>query len=740
MPGLRSLRGRIILAFSPLMLLVVGAIVASVLVIQSGPRQPDALERAALTAMALDDIEVEFSLETEAVRGYVASQDDHFAATFQSSVARVKEDIGDARAQQVAAGDGGHVVALDNLAKHVQQIELQGEGLFLLVATGDPERAKTAQSEIDSAIDSSNSALAQLITDEQQQLDSVRPSTTRTMDVLFWALVGLTGAASLAGGLAAVKLRRSVLRPLASLQASARSIASGSFEETVQVSGPAELESLARDFNRATVALLARQTTEIRAAEADTRFRQLAEASADLVFRVDIQKGVTYANAAWERIMGFAPEELCSGAEIAGRIVHPDQWQSFVTLWKEMLSGNLPEGPLPMKWMRKDGGAIWLVVSFVPVHDADGRLMAIEGMARDVTPLRHLIKEVQRRDEQLGQFLDLSKTLSTSIGFDETAERALNGVLRVLPRAEAGLLLAYNPKRNLLQVRAVQGLERKIVSKVVAKPGEGLMGNVFESGVARVYSSPEEVEAAGGLSPQGKGSFEEATKETGLPQSIMCVPLGVDSRTLGCLVAITFSEGACFQSADLELLQAAANQVTAPLENAQLRAETELRAITDGLTGLYNHAYFHQRLSEEIERSKRYGYDFAVVITDIDNFKSYNDERGHPAGDKVLCLAGDSIQSQMRRSDVACRYSGDEFAAILMQADLRRAQTAVERIETVFAAKLQELNDPATACLSLSAGIAYYPDDGLTVDELAKVAELSLRSAKLASPRVTQTA
>jgi len=722
------------------MLLLVGAIVASVLVVLSGPRQPDALERAALTAMALDDIEVEFSLEREAVRGYMASQDDHFAATFRSSLARVKEDIADARAQQVAAGDGGHVALLDKLAAQVQQIALQGDGLFLLVAIGYPERAETAQSEIVRAIDSANNVLAQLISDEQQQLDSVRPSTTKTVDVLFWALVGLAGLVFLAGGLAAVKLGRSILRPLASLQASARSIASGGFEETVQVAGSEEFESLARDFNRVTVALLSRQTTEMRAAEADARFRQLAERSADLVFRVDIHKGVTYANAAWERITGFTSEELCSGPEIARRIVHADQWQSFVALWKEMLSGNLPEGPLPMKWMRKDGRVIWLVVSFVPVRDADGRLTAIEGMARDVTPLRHLVKEVQRRDEQLRLFLDLSKTLPTSIGFNEAAKRALKGVLRVVPRAEAGLLLAYNPKRNLLQVRAVQGLEHKIVSKVVAKPGEGLMGKVFESGQPRLYASPEEVEAAGGLSPQGKGSFEEATKETGLPQSIMCVPLGVDGRPLGCLVAITFSEGARFQPADLELLQAAANQVAAPLENTQLRAETELRAITDSLTGLYNHAYFHQRSSEEIERSKRYGYDFAVVIIDIDSFKSYNDERGHPAGDKVLCLAADSIQSQMRRSDVACRYSGDEFAAILMHADLHQAQAVVERIETVFAAKLKELNDPATACLSLSAGIACYPDDGLTVDELVKLADLSLCRAKLAGSGVTQTA
>jgi len=214
--------------------------------------------------------------------------------------------------------------------------------------------------------------------------------------------------------------------------------------------------------------------------------------------------------------------------------------------------------------------------------------------------------------------------------------------------------------------------------------------------------------------------------------------LGIGERPFGCLVLVTFSEGSSFQASDLDLLQAAAAQVALPLENAHLRAETELRAITDSLTGLYNRAYFRQRLSEEIERAKRYEPGVAVMVADIDNFKSYNDARGQAAGDKVLCLAADSIRSQMRRSDVASRYSGDEFAAILIHTDSARAQTILKRIAKSLASKLEELKDPATSDMTLSAGLACYPDDATTVDELVRLADLSLYSAKLNNSKAAQ--
>ena len=155
-----------------------------------------------------------------------------------------------------------------------------------------------------------------------------------------------------------------------------------------------------------------------------------------------------------------------------------------------------------------------------------------------------------------------------------------------------------------------------------------------------------------------------------------------------------------------------------------------MRAITDGLTGLYNHAHFYQRLAEEIDRSKRYGRDFAVVMMDVDNFKQFNDSRGHQAGDEALCLVADCIRTGVRRSDIAFRYGGDEFAAILLHADSSRAQAIAKRMKRFITRRLEEASDPAAAWLSLSAGVACFPDDATTTDDLVKAADAALYDAK----------
>jgi diguanylate cyclase (GGDEF)-like protein/PAS domain S-box-containing protein len=165
-------------------------------------------------------------------------------------------------------------------------------------------------------------------------------------------------------------------------------------------------------------------------------------------------------------------------------------------------------------------------------------------------------------------------------------------------------------------------------------------------------------------------------------------------------------------------------------ERERLHAETKLRAITDGLTGLYNHAHFYQRLAEEIERSKRYNHRFALVMMDVDAFKHYNDSHGHQAGDETLRLIADCIRTGVRRSDIAFRYGGDEFVAILPHADSSRAQTVVNRINRRIAARLKQMDDPAAAWLGLSAGVACFPEDATTPDELVRITDTALYNAK----------
>jgi len=135
--------------------------------------------------------------------------------------------------------------------------------------------------------------------------------------------------------------------------------------------------------------------------------------------------------------------------------------------------------------------------------------------------------------------------------------------------------------------------------------------------------------------------------------------------------------------------------VSKPFELTELRARLrsslrissllkmlEQKAQVDGLTGLYNRAYFDQRWIEEYERCLRHSKGLTVVMMDIDNFKSVNDSFGHPAGDAVISGVANLIQSHVRKSDIACRYGGEEFVLILPETSPEQALGLCERIRT----------------------------------------------------------
>ena len=117
---------------------------------------------------------------------------------------------------------------------------------------------------------------------------------------------------------------------------------------------------------------------------------------------------------------------------------------------------------------------------------------------------------------------------------------------------------------------------------------------------------------------------------------------------------------------ELELLQILASQAAVALANAALYRTLERQAVTDGLTGLYNHRYFYERLNQEIARAQRYGLPLSLLMIDIDDFKQFNDRFGHPAGDLVLSEVGSILGTQIRAGiDIAARYGGEEFTIVL---------------------------------------------------------------------------
>jgi len=166
----------------------------------------------------------------------------------------------------------------------------------------------------------------------------------------------------------------------------------------------------------------------------------------------------------------------------------------------------------------------------------------------------------------------------------------------------------------------------------------------------------------------------------------------------------------------------------AMLQAAAIRfSRAEVEAITDGLTGLYNHRYLHERLDEELERAQRHGEQLALLFCDCDQFKAFNDMHGHKAGDAAITAVARIIESSSRRCDLPARYGGEEFVLVAVETGRAGGLTLGERIRGEVERRSAERQRP----LTVSVGVAVFPDDGGTRDELLDKADLAMEAAKL---------
>ncbi|MBI2286465.1 MAG: diguanylate cyclase [Nitrosomonadales bacterium] len=157
----------------------------------------------------------------------------------------------------------------------------------------------------------------------------------------------------------------------------------------------------------------------------------------------------------------------------------------------------------------------------------------------------------------------------------------------------------------------------------------------------------------------------------------------------------------------------------------------EKEAITDGLTGLFNHRHFYNRLEFEINRAARANSPLSVLILDVDNFKKYNDKYGHPKGDEVLRRCSAAIRESVRGIDIAARYGGEEFAVILAETDKKGAIVAAENIRrAIEELRFFDEEGDTTHNVTVSIGVSSYPADTKEMNDLVKKADDALYTAK----------
>jgi len=187
-----------------------------------------------------------------------------------------------------------------------------------------------------------------------------------------------------------------------------------------------------------------------------------------------------------------------------------------------------------------------------------------------------------------------------------------------------------------------------------------------------------------GLAADALAHKRPVQNDAGKGRTRLVIPLLVKDEPSG-FVDLSGRLARPFRDDEIEVAQILANQTAVAVENARLYEAIERQAITDGLTGLYNHREFHERLHAEISRSRRYSSPVSLLMIDVDDFKSFNDAYGHQAGDEMLRSIGKLLLTGLRRDiDIAARYGGEEFAVILPNTPIDAAHAVGERMRATF--------------------------------------------------------
>jgi diguanylate cyclase (GGDEF)-like protein len=325
-------------------------------------------------------------------------------------------------------------------------------------------------------------------------------------------------------------------------------------------------------------------------------------------------------------------------------------------------------------------------------------------------------RQLEERVHDLEILNATARRMAASLQLEELVEAIARETCKAIPEAEAVALVHRRPGDRTGLV--LDGFDR-VTDKFFRRPmknGEGVAGWVMAHGTPRRIADLA-TETDIGATAGGHGI-----------RSWLGVPLFMYGGCEG-VIAVQSTHARAFRADHQRLLESLALQIAASLQNAHLY---EL-AMVDGLTGLFMRRYFDARIEEEIERSKRYGTAFSVVMMDVDDFKSLNDTHGHLIGDRVLRGIANVVKSQMRGVDTAARYGGEEIAVILPRTEMLNAYNVGERIRLAIA-ELRITTDgdpPRSLRVTASFGIAGYPESTATSGEdLLRRADRALYRAK----------
>ena len=348
---------------------------------------------------------------------------------------------------------------------------------------------------------------------------------------------------------------------------------------------------------------------------------------------------------------------------------------------------------------------------FVMTRLSREQQQASEGLRRSTEDLNASLAALEQRGAEISLVGQMTRALESPMSMTEAFETLSTFCAKLLP-ATSGMLYLFRNSRDLLEREARWGAPTAAVDVIGPHDCWALRrGQPHRTLTGDDLVCPHYRDAGA------------------LPRGALCIPLVAQGEVLG-LACIQPDDGRTLRPSEEALANMVCEQISLTLSNIRLREALRQQSIVDPLTGLYNRRYMDETLRRELTRALRKSTPVSLIVFDIDHFKKINDLFGHDGGDAVLRSLAVQLKRDIRESDVACRFGGEEFVLILTECDrataLARALKIAEEVRQLDVRSGSQVIGRITA----SFGVATFPDDGDSGEAIFKAADQAVYAAK----------
>jgi diguanylate cyclase (GGDEF)-like protein len=404
------------------------------------------------------------------------------------------------------------------------------------------------------------------------------------------------------------------------------------------------------------------------------------------------------------------------------QFVAPEYQESAQRMLNRQLTDQAPSFQ-ELEIVAKDGSRATLEVSNRLIF-REGKAIGVQGIARDITErkkweealqeanqkLEDWVHELEQRTHEMTLLGEMGDILRACVNTKEVYEVIVKIAQEIFP-IQGGALYVLGPLRNIVESVAEWGDTRGL----------------------ELTFTPDECWAL----RRGRIHCVKDT-HTGLlckhlqkpaPSGYLCVPMMAQSEAVG-ILHLTQPEGVQMPEAKQKLAVAMAEHVAMALSNLRLHETLRNQSIRDQLTGLFNRSFMEEALELEIRRAVRSQHPLTLIMLAVDDFQRVVEQHGIEAGDALLHDAGSMLQANIRKGDIACRYSGQAFVLILPQGSFEVIRKRAEKLRELVDASEWNVPDEKRLRTTVSIGLAVFPGHGQTVEALLRSAEAALNRAR----------